>query len=466
MTVEVWFRNPHSYIRELVECGQYNIVWDRGTLVKKRIDANKHAELYFGATFPYRLLLVGDQGAAELDAEHTLENPKAVYPVWSYGEDLHLLENYLAYPAGGDPVVCATKGVPPDELPVLGQEHRVVIKNLPAGNLSVGRTMLRTLKELQEDYPEAIMHIHGTYSWNTAFGIGLKSADVDPRMIASKGRVTLPMGNEVPYEKTFNKSRWTKQLGYMPADLAVPRVRCMFNIKSALWAAEHFQELFRYRSNRDGLETDITTPDAQYNPPQTKYIAVMSKAKPGDKFTCNTCSLMDECKYARDGAVCSVPGAEPNELSSYFGTRDSGIILDGLAILMKSQVKRYERGMQDEMVNDELDPEVTKIQVSLFDQGVKLAKLIDPQLRSGPKIGINIGGGSAVQVNSGGNPRQAIAAAMKELEQRGIPRDQITPEMMQDLFASMEMPAEAQRRAIQAVPIDVEEVDESDDTGV
>jgi hypothetical protein len=453
MSVEVWYRNPYSYIRELVEAGESRVAWDRGTLVKKRIDAHKHALLYFGLSTPFRLLVIGEQGAADLDQEHTLENPAGVYPVWQYGEELSVLEEYLANPVGEDEEVCSTKGIAPDELPVLGQEHRVIITGLPSAALTVGKSILRQIKELQEDYPEAIIHLHGPYSWRVAFGSGVRSADVEPRTGAQKGKVTLPNGSEVVFEKTYAKPQWVRILGFAPDDLKVPRHRCIFNIKSAKWASEHFEELYNFRANKSSLiPVDTDSSDKTFKPTVVTKSPMKLTPKPGDKYTCNTCSLMEDCKYARDGAVCSVPSAEPASLTSYFGTRDSGMILDGLAILMKSGIKRYELGLANEGVTGDLDSEVTKVQSSLFEQGVKLAKLLDPELRSGAKVQVNVGGGSAVQVNSG-SPRQAIAAAMRELEARGIAREDITPEMMQGVFAGMQNPDQAQR-AIEATVVD------------
>lgn len=65
MATEVWFRNPHDYIRELVEVGECRIAWDRGLLVKRGIDPIKHADLYYGKGTDWRILTVGNQGSAE-----------------------------------------------------------------------------------------------------------------------------------------------------------------------------------------------------------------------------------------------------------------------------------------------------------------------------------------------------------------------------------------------------------------
>ena len=105
--------------------------------------------------------------------------------------------------------------------------------------------------------------------------------------------------------------------------------------------------------------------------------------------------------------MCSVPGAEPTELAEFFKTRDSDLIIDGLGTLMAAQTRRLERGMADEE-DFGLDPEVTKMMSQLFEQGVKLAKLLNPDLRGGAKVSVNVGVGGSAQVQMG-NPRQFTA---------------------------------------------------------
>jgi hypothetical protein len=454
MPTEVWFRNPHLYIKELVECGEYRIVWDRGLLVKRHIDAHKHASIYFGQAYPWRLLLVGEQGTAELDAEHDLDNPKAVYPTWQYGEEFALLEEIIEYPVGQDSTVCNDKTVPVDQLPVFGQEHRVVITNQPPSHTGPGRQFLRHVKELQEDYPDCIIHLHGTYSFRSAFGLGFRAADMEPRTAAAKGRVYLPSGKEEKYEQVVKHPHWVTQLGFKPVELSVPRVRCMYNIKSAVWAGANYDKLynFAFKPAKDH-EVDTTSPTADVVPITTKS-HIVGAAKPkseADMFQCDTCSLQDKCKYFRAGAVCSVPGAEPTELSRYFKTRDSGMIIDGLGTLLAAQTHRLQRGMRDEDTFGELDPEVTKIMNGIFDQGVKLAKLVDPSLR-GSGVNINVGQGGQAQV-AVSTPKQMVAAAVRELQARGVPLEEITPEAIQGLLAGMADPEKADR-AIESKVVD------------
>lgn len=446
MTTEVWFRNPDNYILELIEVGESNIVWDRGYLVKKKIDAAKHAELYFGNASPHRILLVGTQGTAELRAGDTLMKPSAVYPTWAYGEDLALLEEFIEKPAGKDMVACNDRTVPGDERPVWGQEHRVVVTDLPPVSTGPGRRFLTTLKTLQEDYPECIIHVHGLYSYRGAFGMGFASADIEPRTVAQKGKVTLPSGNEVRFEVAQSNANWITVVGFKPAELSVPRVRCMFNIKSALWAGKHYDEIFNFKTTRDKTPVDITSSDEDHEP-QTNNRVMMKNgtvAKDGDKVLCDTCSLQTDCKYFRTGAVCTVPDAEPNELAKMFKTRDSQLIIDGLGTLVAANTRRLERGMKEEEAFGDVNPEVTRMLGQVFDQGIKLAKLVDPALRGGAKVQVNVGAGGAAAI-SGADPRQLIASAVRALELEGIPRDQITQEMIQGLLSGMANPNHAQR---------------------
>lgn len=454
MTTQVWFRNPDSYIRELVEAGEYNIAWDRGLLVKKRIDASKHASLYFGQTFPYRLLLVGEQGTAELRADSSLSNPTAVYPTWAYGEDSALLEELLSNPVGLDREACFDTSVTADERPVYGQEHRVVIINPPKATTGPGRSFLRYLKELQEDNPDAILHVHGLYGWRTAFGMGFGAADVEPRAAAQKGKVHLPSGSEERYEALQKKPQWASSMGFKPVDLAIPRNRCIFNIRSAVWAGLHYDELYNFSVRSNGKAVDHLSPSSVFTPSESGK-PVNGKALSGDKQLCDTCSLADKCKYQRAGAVCSVPGAEPIPLARMFKSRDADTIIDGLGTLVAANAGRLEKAMRFEEVDGDLLPETSKIMGQVFDQGVKLAKLLNPALSGGPKVQVNVGPGMSASISQM-DPRKIAAMAVKELEQRGIPREEITGDMISTLL--LDLSDDTKRaKAIQGVVTRVED---------
>ena len=454
---EAWYRNPDAYIRELVETGESNIAWDRGRLVKRKIDPIKHADLYFGKSYPWRALAIGEQGTAEYRTGDTLYRPTAVYPTWIYGEDQGLLEEIIEQPVGEDEDICNDNSIQGDERPVFGQEHRVVITDLPPGSSGPGRKFLAYLKELQEDNPNCIIHLHGPYSYRIAFGMDFGAADIDPRINASKGKITLPIGKEILYERAVMYSSWVTMLGFKPVDLEVPRNRCMFNIKAAAWAGKYYNQEIKTPRKDLGRAVDHLSPDKDYEPIEKKsHLSKHMPKKPGDQFACDTCSLQLECSYFRLGAVCSVPGAEPKALSSFFKTRDSNTIIEGLGTLVAANANRLERGMEEERILGDVNPEVTKMIGQVFDQGQKLAKLVDPNLRGGAKVQVNVGGNAAVV--SAASPRQMVASVIRELEDQGFKREDITPEMVQNLIAGMADP-EQSRRTIEAAPKIVEHRD-------
>lgn len=447
---EAWFRNPSNYIKELVEVGEGNIAWDRGVIVKRKIDVKKHADLHYGVGIPYRLLLVGLQGTMELGPDNDEKNPVGVYPTWAYGENLAILEDMIENPMGEDHKLCSDLTIPVDERPVLGQEHRVVITDLPDAKTIQGRKLLTILKTLQEDYPNSIIHVHGLYSYRYAFGMGLGAADVEPRTAAQKGKLYFPSGKEEKYERAYQNPQWVLSLGFKPDELAVPRNRCMYNIKSAKWAAANYDSIFNFKFRGAKMPVDTESSDADYKPPTDNRAIVTNKlpVKDGDKMLCNTCSLQNDCKHFREGAVCSLPDAEPKSLATYFKTRDSDMIIDGLGLLVQANTRRLERGMREEEAFGDINPDVSRMVGQVFDQGVKLAKLVDPNLRSGAKVQVNVGAGGGAHVVAMADPKQLVAQCMRTLEAQGFSREEITTDMVKNLLAGMANP-EGPRRAIE-----------------
>ena len=227
----------------------------------------------------------------------------------------------------------------------------------------------------------------------------------------------------------------------------------MFNIKSARRASYSYKEEKLYSTNqKDFYNLDITSADESFREVTNNRIFLRNnlKVQGGDKFHCDTCTLALNCKLYRKGAVCAVPGSEGIELSRYFDTRNSDTILDGLGKLMAMQADRIKDAIDDEKETGKKDKEINKDLKNLFDQGTKLAKLVDPSLRgtSQTNVQVNLGAGT----NGAPSPRQLIAEAVKELELRGVPRENITPEMIQGMFTGALDP-DQQRRAIEGVVI-------------
>jgi hypothetical protein len=444
---EVWVRNPQLCIKECLEVGISDIVWDRGFLVGHSIEPRLFLNLYYG-TYPWRALIVDPHlGSPLVDWTHDFDNPLAVFPTWAYGDDWSLLEEMMEHDPGQDDSVVNDLSIPPSQRPVAGQEHRVVITDCPSGSTGVGRKFFRSLRELTEEYPEVKLHVHGLYSFRLMFGLGFPSVDIDPRPLAKKGKVMMPTGRELLYEAAAEQPHWVALMGFYTYDLKIPRNRCIFNIKSALWASEHFQENVKFKHK--GFE-HVDPDDPMHTIRQNKVIITKRRqVQEGDKFLCETCSLQTACKYFREGAVCSVPDSEPAELATFFNTRDSDTIIQGLGVLIASQTRRLERGMTAETEDDDgkLDPEVTKLANNIFNQGHKLAKLINPALTPKPNLNLKF----ASQTINVSNPAELMAAIIGELESRGVKRENITQEMVMSLLQpAPELPAVIEATATEA----------------
>jgi hypothetical protein len=424
METEVWVRNPDLCIRECLEVGVKRIVWDRGYLLKRGIDAEKFMDVHYGVE-PYEMMIIGtsDQGAFNLSTWPHADRGIA-HPVWEYGEPIERLERLLAEPAAG-------------------HAPRVIVTQTPIGTTGIGRQFFLMLRDLQADYPESIVHVHGLYSYRFMFGLGFRGADIEPRELARKGKVTLPTGKEVTYERASEMPHWVSLLGMRPVDLKIPRNRCMYNIKSAQWSAKYFAESIALKHK--GFE-DIRPDDPFYQPPRARTIMVKKReALEGDKFICDVCSLQDTCRYFRQGAVCSVPDSDSVELAQFFKTRDSEAIIDGLGTLLAMQTRRLQAGLIEEAADGDIDPEVTKIINTLFDRGVKLAKLVNPALAAAgaPKITFN------QNTLNTSTPQALMAAVVEEFVSRGIPREQITPEMVMSVL----QPDDTKQRAIDVATV-------------
>lgn len=445
LSPEVWMRNPRNYIRECVEVGVSRFVWDSGSLRKGNIDPYKFHELYNGIVQPWDAIIIHKENAVHLGTGRSETNPIGGYPVWYYGQPMERLEDLIAHPVG-ESTRLVNGSKPIDWNPVKGQAHRIVIVNIPPVGTGHGRQFIRLLDEMQEEYPEVTLHLHSLYSYRTMFGLNFKSVDCDPRTIAQKGRVYLPTGKEVYFESTLGEPHWVTLLGMRPVELRIPRNRCIYNIKSMTWAAEHFKDAVKIETRNADHATDPNDPKSKV--PTSKSIMVRRiRPSDGDKYLCNVCTLQTACKYFREGAVCIVPGSEPLELAKFFKTRDSDTIIDGLGTLLAAQTHRLEKALETEEVSKELLPETTKIINTLFDRGVKLAKLVNPALAAAGanKFNFNFGDTNNTQINAG-TPQALMAAIVEEFVKRGIPRASITPEMVMKVYTS---PDDLKQKAIE-----------------
>ncbi len=460
-TTKVWFRNPHNYHRQIVEVGHAYTVWHWSSLLQRSVSPVTFSERYFSA-FDWETLAVGGKGVSHYRKGDRLGVPTAVYPFFSAADDdpsllIHLLQN----PVGESDLVCNNGDLEGTVRPVAGQDHVVVVGFLHDAKTYKGKSQRLWILDLMEEYPEAKIHIFGATSLPAAFGMGQYGVDVDPREHAARGNILLPNGFPRcrPLHLPSEATKWITMFDMNRQDLdADPALRCVYNMKSALWAGNYYKDeinvLFRKKSKHRTKDELANISEREYiaelkasNPviiPLTKRV----KVRPGDKLHCNHCSLQLSCKVYREGMVCTLPNSDGKRLAQMFGTRDAEGVIDGLSQLLQMQANRLQDAMaEEENEADGLNPEVSKEIKATFENGKTLAQLLNPALKGGPKVVNNVSSGNTANtlVVDGATTNQMIGAIVRSFEQQGISRDQITPEMLNNAMAAV-----ASKKAIQA----------------
>ena len=132
-----------------------------------------------------------------------------------------------------------------------------------------------------------------------------------------------------------------------------------------------------------------------------------------------------------------MPESEPSELAKLMNSRDSDKIIQGLSALLGKEADRVQGAVEREeeavKTGEGYDPQVTAMMKVVFDHGVKLAKLVDPKLAGGTKVQVNVGGG----LPAGTTPQQMAAAMIRQIEEEGTPREDITAEMVTERLQLM-----------------------------
>lgn len=426
---EVWWRHPYKYAKHLIETGQSTLIYHKAQLIKYRVDPLKWARITFG-DMPWRLLVVEENGVAEYNqTSKSLEDSVACYPIWLYGDPMEELEAYLEVNVAEVDLWFDRADVGPHLTIKEGQEHRVFVANLPSAATTLGVTMRVQLGQLQEANRQAILHNYMNNSLRASFAYGFGSIDYDPSVRARTGCLEMPNGSHV-YVKDLDDGwrQWVNVIGMSVGDdYSDVDTRMIFNIRSAIWASQNFRKHLNFRARSDGSTSPTSRPTNR---------AILSRKTvpelPSDKIACDHCSLTKRCKWFRAGSICSIPGSEMAALERFFKTRDSEVIINGLQELLAIQVGRIDNAVVQEEIDGKLDPNLTKLLSEAFAQGVKLAKLVNPTLAaaSAPQMSLTVQtGGQLVQVQAA-NPKALIANVVAELEGHGIPRDQITPEMV------------------------------------
>lgn len=411
-------------------------------------------QFYMHSAVRPRIMLIGIQGSSEYGIMSNINKPDAVYPTWSgKNDEWSELVDFIEHPWGENEELCNDESINKALRPVFGQKHRVVIHNSPAIVSGVGKKFWLTVDRVQSDYPEVELFINGTRSYSNLFGLDWKAVDYG---LCDAGDVNnwfhLPSGILIDFdepratERLFQWESWIRMLGFTPQEIvADQRRRYAFRIRSARWANKHFRDNFRFHIKHLNVTPDeAMISDGKYVPPPSRSIILRRKlytTKEADKALCDRCRIAPGCKMYRADSICGLPkkeGNEMGELVDYFQSRNASKVVDGLAYLTRLQARRLESAMEKESNEEDLDPEVTKQMNSLFSNGVKLAKLVDPQLAGpGTKVQVNVGTGGNAQVVASTNPKEMMAAIVGALEDAGVAREDITPQMVKGLLVSL-----------------------------
>lgn len=454
MATDLWLRQPKTYMQEALEAGFTQFTWHLAAALDQKIDVLswiRSAAIGYGDV---RVMLVDYSGAAEYSVYDTYDKPSAVYPTWAGDEDFEMLIWLVENPVGMDRSFTDDEQVQSDMRPVYGQKHRVVIHRLgPPSPMREG--LLMRIRELQMLHPECEIFISSPMEYNSLFGLGWKAVDAMPGNVTASGAIFetiyLPTGKQLKMDYAYDRryQDWFRLVGWDQTMLTDRRQFLRYNLEAIRWAAKNWDIAVPFVSPKGGRQVFVPTEfnqvsDTDFIMPVSRRITMRTlgiKAGELDKFMCDTCMLHNACKLYRQGSVCTVKGSEGMELAKHFGTRNASAIINGLDQLLKKQVERVENRMAEEERSGEVDPDLTKDINSVMANGVKLAKLIDPTLAGGPKVNVNIlnqNGANPAAAVAASDPKQLMAQIVNVLEiEHGIPRDQITPDMVKGVLEGM-----------------------------
>lgn len=445
MSVEVWLRQPHLHYLDSLANGYSRFAYSREFCTATKTDAIGWLRRNtLSKDVKAELLLIGPQGAAHYDVWTSHNHPKAVYPVWSPDQPLTDLQEYMVNPVSDMPP-SEFESLPLGLRPVRDQPHVVVVDKLPNSRLGTTRQLIQDIRMLAMSNPQCKLHLHGSQNFDIMFSNGFGSVDFDPTYPTHGTKLYLPNG--IMLEK-HNKpewpayEEWVQMLGFQFRQVvAEGRVLTAFNIRSVHWAAQWYDSDYKIRMRYQPAMDEQMKPRTDFvpsvytkqnwRPLSTKRRAeLLSEKERTDFILCDGCIYRSTCRMARAGAVCSYKGADTVGLAETFGSRNADTIITGLSDLLKMQADRTERAMERENHEGELDPEVSKMINSLMKNGTMLAKLLKPELNGkGVTVNVGVNGQAAIAV-ANSDPNQLVANAVAALERTGVPRDQITPEML------------------------------------
>lgn len=487
--VQVWLNDPARYLHVLRRMPYDKFTYDSAYSVRhaRRQGTFAQLEAALPEGYNFELLLIGPDRALLFERNAPRVGDKVVptetLPVWKYGDDPEeLIRMCRAYPRRKWSRIV---------IGFLPTKMRVEKQGLFLTKYHEERVrLLNWLHKVQLAFPDVVLHLHKGKVFRHMFGLSLTAADFDPYSRSVGGYIILPNGEVTHVNRMRGALRWLHVLGYSRADLAGDDDRVMFNIASALWAAENFcsrESLAhtRYGRREDpfGLhrkpviaptrrwgDDDLTKPTRptvkhmamrpleitpEYQPMYAGHPEPFEVVEPIadlplipirarrretlDKVLCNSCSLAPRCEYVREGGLCILKSADTTALVRLFGTRDAELVAQGLGDVLAIQAQRHGKLAQawDQSIEEiKASPasqviakskHLTELESSLVRGAEALIKVLSPET----KINSNVPAVNATQINVY-NPATLVADVVRRLEEKGIERSAIEPSMIME----------------------------------
>ncbi|UTN91168.1 hypothetical protein SEA_POKYPUPPY_8 [Gordonia phage PokyPuppy] len=433
---DLWWQNPFKYYEHLKDCGETQVLFDHSLLTKYKVDPRAFMRQHFRG-MSWRCYIINTDCATLIDHTCGPEETLGSWAVWDAQEhNLEELKDLMEVPWKDREVSYLADWY---EMPHPNQKHRVFIKNMIAGRVDpIWRKRRQRLTKIQRLYPECEMFIKPKhFGMGLAFGSGFSASCLDPYEFRwlERGKIVLPNGRNVHLERVEEFSKEIEYFGFDPHEVRYDQdTGLLYCITAIRYAAHHWDDplgpFYRKNSYLDG--PDFKNPDMYARMPSyERFNRPLDKIKPTDQVLCDSCSLWRLCPAYRTGEVCGLPSSETRRLADMALSRNADDVVDMLASVVSKQAERVERKIDDEkFLESGYDKDVDKLLNNLFKNGATLAKLRNPALGR-PLVQINATVDPKAQAIEQADPRALAMGVIQELEDSGIPRDQITEEMVE-----------------------------------
>lgn len=453
---EWWVLNPGPRLDICLNEGIYDFVFHQKTYLFKtnmRLSPTKHMNA-LAQNYPWRSMLIDYHNSLAVlyTNEVGWSAPVGVFPMWSAHRDTASLMKMLdQYPETGDEVGWFTgAGAPAVAQP--GQERRILIYGFPK-RMAAWEGIFRDLMEAKRAHPDIIFHLHGQKSIPRTLATGVDSFDhpvtIDwqndqPRLLLANGSVL----DHEAYKKSDDHRKWARLVGVDVRSIfdqedRVRKSRRMytFNLRSLKWSFTNYDRVWSMKVV-DESDVDVDDPDSSWVPVDLRYKPRTTEIT--DKWLCDLCSISHRCPFFRPGAICIVDDSEAKELATNFKSRNARDITDALGSLLAAQGTRAAEALKAEKEHNDtaetpkFSSEVTKMLALLFDQGVTLARLIDPHLGVGMQRG---GRGKVISATAHevgqSNPAELASEFYKQVELMGYNINDLTPDDAKEVLARL-----------------------------